>query len=94
MIKNFVDQENIDLIVIGYPKNLDNTESDQSWLTKKFYLQLKKKLKCPIKFFDERLSTKEAKAEHNFFQKNSKEPLDTDSLSASLILRSFLRRSL
>ncbi|CAL4043563.1 Putative pre-16S rRNA nuclease [Buchnera aphidicola (Phyllaphis fagi)] len=83
------------LIIIGYPLNMDGTKQKITRKVKKFSQSLYKRFAIQIYFHDERLTTKEAKS-YLFAQggyKNLKKD-KIDSLSAVLILESWLKRKI
>lgn len=83
-LKKIIQEEDISQIVIGWPVNLKNQETDQTKKVKKFLERIKKELPLPIVTEDERLTTK-------FYQKINKKNLD--ALSAMKILESYLSRT-
>ena len=90
-VKRLVDELNIDKVVLGFPKNMNNTIGPKGELS----LDFKKKLECvltiPVVLQDERLTTKSAHdilIEGNVSRKNRKKVVD--SMAASIILQSYL----
>ena len=59
-IKKIVEKENVSKIVLGFPKNMNNTCGFATERTKKFQEVLEKYVNVPIILVDERLSTVEA----------------------------------
>ena len=55
-----VEVENIESIVLGFPKNMNNTIGPKGRLSIEFKEKLEKKLSIPIYLQDERLTTKQA----------------------------------
>ena len=55
-----VEIENIESIVLGFPKNMNNTIGPKGMLSIEFKEKLEKKLNIPIYLQDERLTTKQA----------------------------------
>lgn len=81
--------ENIATVVVGYPKTLKGTESDQ---TKKIVLE-KERLESEYKnvewvLWDERLTSKQAAKSHPI--KNKADKLQSHSIAAAIILESYL----
>ena len=76
--------------VVGYPLNMDDSESEMSELVKRFSSQLQKRYSLPTHFMDERLSTFEAR-QNNHTNCNSRK-LEFDDIAAVLILESWLRQ--
>lgn len=52
--------QNVELVVIGLPFNMDGTSGERIEVTKQFGELLSKKLSLPIEYVDERLSSVEA----------------------------------
>ena len=90
-IKQLIEVEKIGAIVLGLPFNMDGTAGPQAKAVKKFARQLKKQIKIPIHFQDERLSSfaaEEKLAEFEISKKAKKERLD--AVAAAGILDVFL----
>lgn len=93
-IKNFVVEENVVAIVIGFPINMDATLNDMSIFAKKFGEELDKFLResskdLPIFFADERLTSFEAK-QIALSLDSRKKNKHHDDVAATIILRDFL----
>ena len=89
--KEIVELEKIDAIVLGYPKNMDNTIGFKAELSIKFKEELESTLKLPVYLQDERLTTKEAKdvlIANDTSRKKRKKVID--SMAACIILQSYL----
>jgi putative Holliday junction resolvase len=56
-LKEICSQYEVESIVLGYPKNMNNTEGERVEKTKQFKKRLEKELKLPVELWDERLST-------------------------------------
>ncbi|MBP9674601.1 MAG: Holliday junction resolvase RuvX [Bacteriovoracaceae bacterium] len=91
-IKNRIESEFIDLIVLGLPLYLDGNESMMTKKVKLFAQDLKVELSIPLYLQDEGLSTFEAldrmKNSPRYLFKVNKQ--DKDALAASIILEDFL----
>ena len=90
-ILKIVKEEKISAIVLGLPKNMDNTIGYKGELSISFKEKLEKKIQIPIYLQDERLTTKEAESiliKNNNTRKKRKKVID--SLAATIILQSFL----
>ena len=74
-----------ELIIIGNPLNMDQTESEMSKLAEKFSTQISKKFNLAVKLVDERLSSFEAKE----FAKDD----NLDAMAAKLILDSWMNNN-
>lgn len=92
-IKNKVEDENVEAIVLGLPLNMDDSQGPQAKLVFKFADQLKAHIDIPIHFQDERLSTfgaEEKLAAADFTRGKKKKRLD--AVAAAQILESFLEQ--
>lgn len=87
-IKKMITDENIDLLVVGYPRNQQGEATKQTQFVKKFVEKLGSLL-CDIVYQDESLTS--VKAENILdSQKRPYEKGEVDSLAASFILQDFL----
>lgn len=57
VLVDLIRKENIDKIVVGLPLGLDNKENANTQRVREFVEELKKQIKTPIEFIDERFST-------------------------------------
>lgn len=90
-VVRLVTELKIDAIVIGFPKNMNNTIGPKGELSLKFKEQLEQVLSIPIYLQDERLSTKSATdmlIMSNMSRKGRKKVVD--SVAATIILQTFL----
>ena len=90
-VVNIVKEKEIEGIVLGFPKNMNNTIGPKGELSKEFKEKLEKILDIPIYLQDERLSTKSATdllITGNVRRKDRKKVVD--SVAATIILQSFL----
>ena len=89
-LKNIISEYNIDLLVLGLPKNMNNTIGPRALETLEFKEQLEK-LNYKVVLQDERLSTVSA---HNYMLKadlsRKKRKEKVDSLAATIILQTYL----
>lgn len=89
-IAKIIKLENIELIVVGLPKNMDGTEGFQVKEVRDFCERLVR-FEIDIKFIDERLTTKMAETlMKNANVKKSEIKLKSDARAASLILQEYL----
>jgi putative Holliday junction resolvase len=78
-------------IIVGIPRRLDGTSSEQTERTLRFIEQLKAVTTLPVIEWDERLTTKQAERvliEGNVRRKDRREKID--QLAAQLMLQSYL----
>lgn len=88
-----INKENIDKLVLGYPKNMDNSEGFRTEETKEFKQKLEKQIDKEIILQDERLSTRMAESvliDADLSRKKRKKVID--GVSAVIILQSYLDR--
>ena len=86
-----VKEHQAELIVLGYPKNMNGTIGPRGEKTKAFAEMLKERVSVEIKLWDERLTTVSAHLlmnETNVRGKKRKESVD--SISAAYLLQSYL----
>ncbi len=78
-------------IILGNPVLMSGIAGEMTERTKKFADQLRAKIKTPITFFDERLTSLQAERHlKDIGKKNLKSKGEVDRLAAAFILRSFL----
>ena len=93
-VKKLVEELEIDAIVLGFPKNMNNTIGPKGELSIEFKNKLEEIVTVPIYLQDERLATKTAHdvlISGNVSRKNRKKVVD--SVAATIILQSYLDRS-
>ena len=81
----------LDAIVLGFPKNMNNTIGPKGELSLRFKERLEKVLSIPVYLQDERLSTKSATdmlIYADVSRKNRKKVVD--SVAATIILQTYL----
>ena len=92
-IRQLIDENQIDQLVVGLPLNMDDTEGPQVQLTRTFADQLKQVTDRPLHFQDERLSSAAADdmlSAGDFTKKKRRQR--RDMLAACAILQEFLHR--
>lgn len=92
-VKSIVEELNIAAIVLGFPKNMNNTIGPKGELSLSFKEKLEQILDIPIYLQDERLTTKSATdmlIMGNVSRKDRKKVVD--SVAATIILQSYLDR--
>ena len=92
-VKQIVEELKIEAIVLGFPKNMNNTIGPKGELSLSFKEQLEKIVNIPIYLQDERLTTKSATdmlIMGNVSRKDRKKVVD--SVAATIILQTFLDR--
>lgn len=92
-VKQIVEEKNVEKIVLGFPKNMDNSIGIKGQLSIKFKEKLEKKLDVEVILQDERLTTRQAEnmlIQNDTSRKKRKKVID--SLAATIILQSYLDR--
>lgn len=88
-----IEKEKITCLVLGLPKNMDNSMGFASERSLNFKKLLEEKCILPVNLVDERLSTVEAESiliENNYSRAKRKNVID--ELSACIILDTYLRK--
>ena len=89
-VSDLVNELKIDAIVLGFPKNMNNSIGPKGELSLKFQKELEKVLSIPVYLQDERLSTKSATdmlISADVSRKGRKKVVD--SVAATIILQTF-----
>ncbi len=92
-IVEIVNDKEVSLIVVGLPKNMNNTIGPQSMKVMSFVDLIKKRIDIDIVYEDERLTTVQSEAvliDMNVRRENRKTHID--KIAASFILQSYLDR--
>ncbi len=92
-LKNIIEQEQIEKLVLGLPKNMNNTIGESAERCLNFKKLIEERLNIEVEMQDERLTTVEATnymLEANISRKKRKKKID--SLAANIILQSYLDR--
>jgi len=93
-VLNIIQKEEVDTLVLGLPKNMDNSLGFASERSLNFKKMLEKKTDKTIVLIDERLSTVEAEnilINADVSRKKRKKVID--EMAACIILDTYLRRS-
>ena len=92
-IKQIIDEEKIEKIVLGLPKNMNNTFGEAAERSLKFKKILEDAFPLEVIMQDERLSTKEASTYMiNADMSRQKRKKKIDGLAAQIILQTYLDR--
>lgn len=92
-LENIINEYKVDLIVLGYPKNMNNTIGPAAERSIEFKTLIENELNIEVKLVDERLSTSEAERvliDNDTSRKDRKKVIDT--VAATIILESYLNR--
>ena len=94
-LKNYFKQEQVELIVIGLPKNWDDTDTHGTPLVESAIKKLKKEFPAmPVKTVDERYTSKMAKdamLEMGMKKKQRRNKKMVDEIAATIILQEYLQ---
>ena len=93
-VRSLVNELEADAIVLGFPKNMNNTIGPKGELSLDFKAKLEELLSIPVILQDERLTTKSATdmlIDGNVSRKDRKKVVD--SIAATIILQTYLDRS-
>ena len=92
-VKEIVDNENVDIIVLGLPLNMNNSMGERANKTIVFKEKLSNYLNKEVFLQDERLSSVEA---NNYLieadMSRKKRKMKVDSIAATIILETFMER--
>jgi putative holliday junction resolvase len=93
-LKKYFQQEEVELIVIGDPKNLDDSDTHATPLVKEIIKKLEKEFpKIPIKKVDERFTSKMAKQamiEMGMKKKDRRNKRTVDEIAATIMLQEYM----
>ena len=95
-VQQLHDEWKPNLLVVGLPLNMDDSESELSQLSRKFARRLKEQLKVEVIMMDERLTSREIKnslIEEANLSRGRRKTIDAskiDHLAAALILQNWL----
>ena len=94
-LKNYFSKEQVELIIIGEPKNWDDTDTHATPLVEKCIKDLQKNFPAiPIKKVDERYTSKMAKdsmIEMGLKKKQRRNKALVDEIAATIMLQDYLR---
>lgn len=93
LLKVEIEEKNIKELVLGLPKNMNNTIGERGEIALQFKEKLEKEIGLPVHMEDERLTTRQAEnilISNNTSRKKRKKVID--SMAATIILKSYLDR--
>ena len=95
-LKDYFAKEEVELIIIGEPKNWDDTDTHATPLVEKIIKQLEKNFpKIPIKRVDERYTSKMAKdamLEMGLKKMQRRDKKLVDEIAATIMLQEYMRQ--
>ena len=90
-IKFLLSEYEVELLLLGMPRNMDGSYGDASIKVKEFEAILNKSTTIPIKTFDERLTSVQAnRALTQGRVKKKKKRKNVDAMAAAILLQSYL----
>ena len=90
-LKELLREYEVELILLGMPRNMDGSYGEASIKVREFEAVLKNTITAPIKTWDERLTSVQAnRALTQGRAKKKKKRLNVDSMSAAILLQSYL----
>ena len=93
-LKDIIDKEGVNALVLGLPKNMNNTLGERALITLKFKEMLENELKLPVIMEDERLTSvisNNVLINANVSRKKRKKKVD--GMAAVIILQGYLDRN-
>ena len=96
-LKSYFETEEVELILVGEPKNWDDSDTHATPLVKKFISKLKREFpRMPIQTVDERFTSKLAQqsmVEMGLKKKQRQNKSLIDEIAATIMLQEYLQRS-
>jgi len=96
-LKDYCSKKNVDLFIVGKPKQMNNTDSESEIFIKPFLEKLSKEIPTiPVKRIDERFTSKMAvqtMIAGGLKKKQRRNKALVDEISATIILQSYLYSS-
>ena len=94
-LKNYFQLEEVELIIIGEPRNLDDSDTHATPLVKAIIVKLKKEFpQIPLKKVDERYTSKMAKQamlEMGMKKKDRRNKRTVDEIAAAIMLQEYMQ---
>ncbi len=90
-IEELIEENDIDKIILGYPKNMNNTIGERAVATEEFKENLERRTGLLVVLWDERLTTKESERilmDTGVRRENRKDYID--KMAAAIILQNYL----
>ena len=90
-IESIIEEYGVSFVVLGYPKNMNNTEGPRAKATEEFKEHLERRTGLPVYLQDERLTTVESERilmESGVRREQRKQYVD--KMAAAIILQSYL----
>lgn len=84
-IKQILEEDGVQVIVVGVPRNLDNEDTEMTETVQRFIEKLRNHVTIPVQTVDERLTTEMAKTLLRGVKNE-----DRDKVAAQILLQNFL----
>jgi len=95
-LKTYFEKEEVDLLVVGHPRQMDHSDSESMKLIRFFVGAFKKRFKeIPVEWMDERFTSSlamDAMVRGGMKKSDRRVKSNVDRVSAALILQSFLEK--
>lgn len=92
-LSRLVRERQVEVLVMGFPRNMDGTEGPRAQLYRDFAAQLKERCGMPVSLWDERRTTIEAhQILHASGKRMKNHKKNVDAVAATLILEGYLAR--
>jgi putative holliday junction resolvase len=95
-LRDYFSREEVQLIVIGEPKNMDDSDTHATPLVEKFIKELEKNFpNIPVKKIDERFTSKmasQAMLDMGLKKKERRNKALVDEIAATILLQDYLRQ--
>ena len=95
-LKDYVSRENVDLFVVGYPKQMNNEPSENVQHVKAFVSSLRKVIpEIPVEYADERFTSvmaHQAMVDGGLRKKRRQDKALADEIAATIILQGYLEK--
>jgi putative Holliday junction resolvase len=96
-LKKYLKEEEVELILVGEPKNLDDTDTHATSLVNQFIKKLQREFpSIPVKKVDERYTSKmavQAMLQMGMKKKDRRDKKNTDEIAATIMLQEYLNTS-
>lgn len=90
-LERLITNQQVDELVMGFPRNMDGTEGPRAELYREFAARLEERTGMPVRLWDERRTTIEAhQILHASGKKMKAHKKNVDAVAASLILEGYL----
>ncbi len=96
-LQSYFEKEGVDLLVVGYPRQMDHTDSESLKQIRYFVQAFKKRFgEIPVEWMDERFTSKmamDALVAGGMKKSDRREKGNIDKVSAAIILQTYLEKN-